>query len=71
MPDVIPNGAMTKKTDRVIKYPGLKEDVYVPQFKPDRSILERLNLNSKDLIVSCDPSYRGPLPQSRKRCAFP
>ena len=55
MPDVIPNGAMTKKTDRVIKYPGLKEDVYVPQFKPDPSILERLHLNSKDLIVTLRP----------------
>ncbi len=55
MPDVIPNGAMTKKVDRVLKYPGLKEDVYVPQFIPDRAILDRLHLNPSDLIVTLRP----------------
>jgi uncharacterized protein len=55
MPDVIPNGAMTKKTDRVLKYPGLKEDVYVPQFSPDRTILNQLHLNPDDLIVTLRP----------------
>lgn len=55
MPDVIPNGAMTKKTDRVTKYPGLKEDVYAPQFNPDPSIFQQLNLNPQDLIVTLRP----------------
>ena len=40
MPDVIPDGVMTGRTKGVLKYPGLKEDVYVPQFQPDRSILD-------------------------------
>jgi uncharacterized protein len=55
MPDVIPNGEMTKKTERVLKYPGLKEDVYVPQFNPDCTILNRLHLNPDDLIVTLRP----------------
>ena len=55
MPDVIPRGAMTKKKDRVLKYPGLKEDVYVPQFNPDRAILNQLHLNPDDLIVTLRP----------------
>lgn len=55
MPDIIPNGAMTRKTDRVLKYPGLKEDVYVPQFNPDPSILEQLGLDPKDPIVTLRP----------------
>jgi uncharacterized protein len=55
MPDVIPNGAMSKKADRVLKYRGLKEDVYIPQFQPDASILSRLKLDAKDLIVTLRP----------------
>lgn len=55
IPDVIPNGAMTKKTDRVLRYPGLKEDVYIPQFRPDPSILERLGLQGAELVVTLRP----------------
>jgi predicted glycosyltransferase len=55
MPDVIPNGVMSKKTERVLKYQGLKEDVYVPQFCPDDSVLSQLGLNPDDLIVTLRP----------------
>jgi predicted glycosyltransferase/CelD/BcsL family acetyltransferase involved in cellulose biosynthesis len=55
MPDVIPNGAMSKKTERVLKYEGLKEDVYIPQFQPDASILDQLGLDARDLIVTLRP----------------
>lgn len=55
MPDVIPNGAMSKKTNRVLKYPGLKEDVYIPEFRPDASILDQLGLDARDLIVTLRP----------------
>lgn len=55
MPDVIPNNLMSKKTERVLKYHGLKEDVYVPQFRPDRSIFTRLGLNEEDLLVTLRP----------------
>jgi predicted glycosyltransferase len=55
MPDVIPNNVMSKKTERVLRYQGLKEDVYVPQFRPDASILDRLGLDTRDLIVTLRP----------------
>jgi uncharacterized protein len=55
MPDVIPDRMMSKNTERLLKYQGLKEDVYVPQFRPDASILNRLGLDAKDLIVTLRP----------------
>jgi uncharacterized protein len=55
MPDVIPHTAMSKRTDRVLKYRGLKEDVYVPQFSPDSAILDELGLGSQELIVTLRP----------------
>ncbi len=55
MPDVIPDGLMTKRNQRVIRYPGLKEDVYVPRFCPDPSILESLGLSPAGIIVTLRP----------------
>lgn len=56
IPEVIPNGAMSKRAERVLRYPGIKEDVYVPQFQPDASILRKLGLdNHGDLIVTLRP----------------
>jgi len=55
MPDVIPDDVMSKKTERVLRYQGLKEDVYVPQFRPDPSILARLGLDANNLIVTLRP----------------
>jgi predicted glycosyltransferase len=55
MPDVIPDGAMSKRTERVLKYHGLKEDVYVPRFRPNPSILEQLGLSASNLIVTLRP----------------
>jgi predicted glycosyltransferase len=55
MPDVIPAGAMSKHADRVVRYPGLKEDVYTPGFRPDPSILPELGISPKDLVVTVRP----------------
>jgi predicted glycosyltransferase len=55
MPDVIPDGAMARKTDRVLRYPGLKEDVYVPRFRPDSSILSELGISPDHLVVTVRP----------------
>ncbi len=55
MPDVIPASVMSKKTERVLKYPGLKEDVYVPSFKPDASILRQLGISRQELVVTLRP----------------
>lgn len=55
MPDVIPEGAMVRKTDTVMRYPGLKEDVYVPRFRPDPSILTQLGISQDELVVTLRP----------------
>lgn len=36
-------------------YSGIKEDVYVPSFQPDSSILGHLNLQESDIIVTIRP----------------
>ncbi|MGH9717547.1 MAG: DUF354 domain-containing protein [Candidatus Acidiferrales bacterium] len=55
MPDVIPSGAMSSKDERTLKYPGIKEDVYVPRFRPDPSVLAQLGIATEDLVVTLRP----------------
>jgi uncharacterized protein len=55
MPDIIPDLAMTRRPGRTMKYPGLKEDVYVPRFQPDPSILKHLGIASDELLVTLRP----------------
>jgi len=40
---------------RILKYSGLKEDVYVPFFTPDRSMLSALGLSEQDFLVTIRP----------------
>jgi hypothetical protein len=55
LPEVIPDEASKGFAKRIIKYPGIKEDVYVPFFKPDPHELNFLKLNSNDVVVSIRP----------------
>ena len=64
-PEVI--SPATRKFDKsqLCTYPGIKEDVYVPTFKPDPSIREILGLNDSDIVVAIRPPateahYRNP-----------
>jgi predicted glycosyltransferase len=41
--------------DKVLKYPGIKEDVYAPGFKPDPSIQSVLGLKGNDVVVTVRP----------------
>ena len=43
MPELIPNSRLNRR-EGVMKYPGLKEDVYAPQFMPDPSLKNALGL---------------------------
>ena len=40
---------------KVLKYPGIKEDVYAPAFKPDPSIQSVLGLKTTDVVVTVRP----------------
>jgi uncharacterized protein len=55
MPHFIPNDSAQKAKKQVMRYPGLKEDVYVPRFRPDPSLRSDLGLSSRDLVVTLRP----------------
>ena len=55
MPEVIyPNGN-GNHNQRAMKYPGLKEDVYVPRFHPDPSLRFSLGVSDAELMVTVRP----------------
>jgi hypothetical protein len=54
-PAVIPKSALHMNPDRVYKYPGIKEDVYVPRFIPDHSIRAALGLEENDIVGTVRP----------------
>ncbi|TAM83885.1 MAG: DUF354 domain-containing protein [Acidobacteria bacterium] len=55
VPAVIPDSAIHADTRRVFKYQGIKEDVYVPGFRPDPSLRSRLGLKEDDFVVTARP----------------
>jgi predicted glycosyltransferase len=55
MPEVIPDGVMSQHDERVKRYPGLKEDVYVPRFLPDPGIFRELGISGDPLIATLRP----------------
>ena len=64
-PTMIPNNAMKLAGDRILKYPGIKEDVYVPSFLPQDGIREGLGIAASEILVTIRPPaseahYRSP-----------
>lgn len=55
VPSVIPDTALPVSRERILKYPGIKEDVYVPGFRPDPNLRGQLGLKEEDLIVTARP----------------
>jgi len=57
-PEIIPEKAVEEfgvRPNHILRYPGIKEDVYVPSFHPDGSIGELLGLTGDDVIVTIRP----------------
>jgi predicted glycosyltransferase len=54
VPELILDG-MKSRTNRIFPYPGIKEDVYVPDFVPDSKILEGLDIKESDILVTIRP----------------
>jgi predicted glycosyltransferase len=54
VPDAICNGFLSPNK-RVRKYSGIKEDVYVPDFRPDPAILKQLGLPEETVVVTVRP----------------
>lgn len=55
-PEVIGSARLTNRFKRGLRaYSGTKEDVYVPFFKPDASIVRQLNLGERDIVATIRP----------------
>lgn len=64
-PQIIPLTDSAYERTHSLQYPGLKEDVYIPQLKVDPSLKAQLGLNTEDLVVTIRPPateahYHGP-----------
>jgi uncharacterized protein len=55
VPEVIPEGTMKSSRKCILKYPGIKEDIYVPYFEPDPSIRTQIGIGEDDLLVIVRP----------------
>jgi len=53
VPEALKSAKLPSK--RVMTYDGLKEDIYVPFFTPDKSILVSLDISDNELIISVRP----------------
>jgi len=54
-PEVIPDSLLGAYKKCVVRYPGIKEDVYVPDFEPNPGILDELGLGKNELVVTIRP----------------
>lgn len=54
-PSMIPNDAMKLSGDRILKYPGIKEDVYVASFTPQDGIRQELGISENEILVTMRP----------------
>jgi uncharacterized protein len=54
VPEVMRNTSF-RTPGKILKYPGIKEDVYVPAFKPDPGIRSELGFDESNLVVTLRP----------------
>jgi predicted glycosyltransferase len=78
VPEVMPEAAVLKigiQKEHILRYPGIKEDVYVPSFRPNSSIREQLDLHNDEIVVTIRPPaseahYRNPESDNLLRAVF-
>jgi predicted glycosyltransferase len=57
-PDAIPPSRLARfgaRGEKLLQYPGLKEEYYLADFEPDREILERLGVDARRVVVVVRP----------------
>jgi len=54
-PEMIADSTIHARTEHILKYPGIKEDVYVPRFHPDPRIAAEFGLDGTDVIILVRP----------------
>lgn len=55
VPEMIPDSAVRFPKERLLRYPGIKEDVYAPRFRPDPRIRTELGLDDNHVVVTVRP----------------
>jgi len=55
VPEMIPAGVHWRNFSRISTYPGIKEDVYVPNFIPKAEIMAELGILDKEIVVTIRP----------------
>jgi predicted glycosyltransferase len=55
VPSVVPDDNLSLHGARVLKYPGIKEDVYLSSFRPDPTLRKRLGISADELLVIVRP----------------
>src|ERR1700676_5206679 len=55
VPEIIPIESIGRRKKNILKYHGIKEDVYVPAFKANSSVRGELGLTDQDMVVSIRP----------------
>jgi predicted glycosyltransferase len=55
VPSVIPDSEFKNSESKILKYPGIKEDVYLSNFRPDETLKSRMRISAKDLVVIVRP----------------
>jgi len=55
VPQMIPDSRELAPKRKVLRYPGLKEDVYIPRLHLDPSVKDRLGFSEDDLVVTVRP----------------
>jgi hypothetical protein len=51
-PEVVPNDRIERPGVTILKYPGIKEDVYLSRFRPDPELRTRIGVASNDLLIT-------------------
>jgi len=55
VPQMIPDSKELAPKRQVLRYPGLKEDVYVPRLRLDPSVKDRFGLQENEIVVTVRP----------------
>jgi predicted glycosyltransferase len=55
LPELIPATALKLRKDRILRYPGIKENVYAASFRPDPTIKRTLGITNEEVVVTLRP----------------
>ena len=57
VPELLPDDILARQINlaTVVKYPGLKEEIYIKDFQPDKSFLEKLAIDSSKALIIIRP----------------